>query len=120
MSLDRRVPEHDPGFAPERESALHLFDGRLVRAEIEQQVIQGVDGVTLIVHRARRRVVRGSPFARRPAATRDAIRTARALDADRQAAFTQDVLALLASHNRSGDRTLVPPSAYLEVVIDRK
>ena len=43
-----------------------------------------------------------------------------ALDAEGQAAFTQDLLALLESLNRSGDRTLVLPSEYLEVVIDRK
>jgi ubiquinone/menaquinone biosynthesis C-methylase UbiE len=43
-----------------------------------------------------------------------------ALDAGRQAAFTQDVLALMARDNRSGDATLVLPSEYLEVVIDRK
>ncbi len=43
-----------------------------------------------------------------------------ALDGEQQAAFTQDVLALMASRNRSGDRTLVLPSEYLEVVIDRR
>jgi ubiquinone/menaquinone biosynthesis C-methylase UbiE len=43
-----------------------------------------------------------------------------ALDAERQAAFTQDVLALMDSRNRSGDGTLVLPSEYLEVVIERK
>jgi len=43
-----------------------------------------------------------------------------ALDAERQAAFTQDLLALMESRNRSGDRTLVLPSEYLEVVIERK
>jgi SAM-dependent methyltransferase len=42
-----------------------------------------------------------------------------ALDADKQAAFTQDLLALMQSGNRSGDRTLVLPSEYLEVVIER-
>jgi len=30
------------------------------------------------------------------------------------------VLALMASRNRSGDRTLVLPSPYLEVTIKRK
>ena len=40
-----------------------------------------------------------------------------ALDADKQAAFTQDLLALMASRNRSGDAALVLPSEYLEVVI---
>ena len=43
-----------------------------------------------------------------------------ALDAERQAALTQDLMALMESRNRSGDRTLVLPSAYLEVVIERK
>jgi len=43
-----------------------------------------------------------------------------ALDAARQAAFTRDVLALMESRNRSGDRSLVLPSEYLEVVIKRK
>jgi SAM-dependent methyltransferase len=42
------------------------------------------------------------------------------LDAGQQDAFTQDLMALMGSRNRSGDRTLVVPSAYLEVVIDRK
>lgn len=45
-------------------------------------------------------------------------KTFAALDAERQAAFTQDLLALMESRNRSGDRTLVLPSEYLEVVID--
>jgi len=43
-----------------------------------------------------------------------------ALDAEKQAAFTRDLLALMESRNRSGDRTLVLPSEYLEVVIERK
>jgi len=43
-----------------------------------------------------------------------------ALDADGQAAFTQDLLALINDCNRSGDGTLVLPSEYLEVVIERK
>jgi ubiquinone/menaquinone biosynthesis C-methylase UbiE len=42
-----------------------------------------------------------------------------ALDAEKQAAFTQDLLSLMQSRNRSGDRTLVLPSEYLEVVIER-
>jgi ubiquinone/menaquinone biosynthesis C-methylase UbiE len=46
-------------------------------------------------------------------------KTFAALDAGRQAAFTEDLLALMASGNRSGDSTLVLPSEYLEVVIDR-
>ncbi len=43
-----------------------------------------------------------------------------ALDADKRAAFTQDLLALMESRNRSGDATLVLPSEYLEVVITRR
>ena len=43
-----------------------------------------------------------------------------ALDAEKQAAFTQDLLALMESRNRSGDSTLVLPSEYLEIVIERK
>jgi len=43
-----------------------------------------------------------------------------ALDAGKQAAFTRDVLALMERGNRSGDGTLVLPSEYLEVVIERK
>jgi ubiquinone/menaquinone biosynthesis C-methylase UbiE len=43
-----------------------------------------------------------------------------ALDADKQAAFTQELMSLMESRNRSGDRTLVLPSEYLEVVIERK
>lgn len=47
-------------------------------------------------------------------------RTFAALDKDKQAAFTRDLLALIDSRNRSRDRTLVLQSEYLEVVIDRK
>ena len=43
-----------------------------------------------------------------------------ALDAEKQAAFTRDLLALMEHGNRSGDGTLVMPSEYLEVVIERK
>jgi SAM-dependent methyltransferase len=43
-----------------------------------------------------------------------------ALDVGKQAAFTQELLSLMESGNRSGDRTLVLPSEYLEVVIERK
>jgi ubiquinone/menaquinone biosynthesis C-methylase UbiE len=43
-----------------------------------------------------------------------------ALDSEKQAAFTQDLLNLMKNGNRSGDQTLVLPSEYLEVVIDRK
>ena len=42
-----------------------------------------------------------------------------ALDASGQAALQQDLLALMAARNRSGDATLVLPSEYLEVVIER-
>ena len=47
-------------------------------------------------------------------------KTYAALDAERQAAFTQDLFALMARDNRSGDRTLVLPSEYLEVVIEKQ
>ena len=47
-------------------------------------------------------------------------RTYAALDAAKQAALTSDLLALITQGNASGDRTLVLPSAYLEVVIERK
>ena len=47
-------------------------------------------------------------------------RTFAALDAEKQAAFTCDLLTLIDGRNRSGDHTLVLPSEYLEVVIDRK
>ena len=43
-----------------------------------------------------------------------------ALDATQQDALTQDLLGLITNGNRSGDDTLVLPSAYLEVVIVRK
>jgi ubiquinone/menaquinone biosynthesis C-methylase UbiE len=43
-----------------------------------------------------------------------------ALDAAKQTAFTRDLLALIERDNRSGDGTLVLPSEYLEVVIERK
>jgi SAM-dependent methyltransferase len=43
-----------------------------------------------------------------------------ALDAEKETAFTRDLLALMESRNHSGDRTLVVPSEYLEVVIERK
>jgi ubiquinone/menaquinone biosynthesis C-methylase UbiE len=42
-----------------------------------------------------------------------------ALDPENQAAFTHDLMALMESRNRSGDQTLVLPSEYLEVVIER-
>ena len=37
-----------------------------------------------------------------------------------ESATTEDLLALMGTRNRSGDRTLVLPSEYLEVVIERK
>jgi SAM-dependent methyltransferase len=43
-----------------------------------------------------------------------------ALDPDKQAAFTRDVLDLIEQGNRSQDRSLVLPSEYLEVVIERR
>jgi SAM-dependent methyltransferase len=42
-----------------------------------------------------------------------------ALDAEKQAALTQDLMQLMAAGNRSGDGTLVLPSEYLEVVVRR-
>jgi ubiquinone/menaquinone biosynthesis C-methylase UbiE len=47
-------------------------------------------------------------------------RTFAALDAEEQEALTRDLLALMATRNRSGDATLVLPGAYLEAVIERK
>ncbi len=47
-------------------------------------------------------------------------KTYEALDSGRQAAFTRELLALMDRNNRSDDGTLVMPSEYLEVVIDRK
>ncbi len=47
-------------------------------------------------------------------------RTFAALDSAKQALFTQDLLALMDARNRSGDQTLVLPSEYLEVVIERR
>jgi ubiquinone/menaquinone biosynthesis C-methylase UbiE len=46
-------------------------------------------------------------------------KTYAALDAQQQQAFTNELLALMQKHNRSGDATLVLPSQYLEVVIER-
>ncbi|MEO8004627.1 MAG: methyltransferase domain-containing protein [Betaproteobacteria bacterium] len=43
-----------------------------------------------------------------------------ALDAATQTALTQDLLALIERGDRSDDNTLVLPSEYLEVVIERK
>jgi ubiquinone/menaquinone biosynthesis C-methylase UbiE len=47
-------------------------------------------------------------------------RTFGALGAEKQAAFTEDLLALMERRNRSGDATLVLPSEYLEVVIEQR
>ncbi len=41
------------------------------------------------------------------------------LDAERQAALTRDLFDLMERGNRSGDRTLVLPSEYLELVLER-
>jgi SAM-dependent methyltransferase len=46
-------------------------------------------------------------------------KTYAALDAAQQEDLTRDLLDLIARHNRSGDETMVVPSAYLEVVIER-
>ncbi|SPB18861.1 methyltransferase type 11 [Caballeronia novacaledonica] len=43
-----------------------------------------------------------------------------ALEGERQAAFLGELMALIESRNRSGDQTLVLPSEYLEVVVERK
>jgi SAM-dependent methyltransferase len=46
-------------------------------------------------------------------------RTFAALDEGRQAALMRDLLALLEQGNRSGDATLVLPSEYLEIVVEK-
>jgi SAM-dependent methyltransferase len=46
-------------------------------------------------------------------------KTFAALDPDKQAAFTRDLLALLEAGNRSRDRSLVLPSEYVEVVVEK-
>ena len=43
-----------------------------------------------------------------------------ALEGDRLSAFTRDLIELLERGNRSGDETLVLPSEYLEVVIEKR
>jgi SAM-dependent methyltransferase len=43
-----------------------------------------------------------------------------ALDAARQEALRRDIVALIASMNRSGDGTMVVPGEYLEIVIARR
>jgi SAM-dependent methyltransferase len=47
-------------------------------------------------------------------------KTFAALDAQKQAAFKLEIEALMARDNRSDDGTLVLPSEYLEVVIEKK
>jgi ubiquinone/menaquinone biosynthesis C-methylase UbiE len=47
-------------------------------------------------------------------------KTFSALDTAKQAGFSEQLLTLLETRNRSGDRTIVLPSEYLEVVIERK
>lgn len=42
-----------------------------------------------------------------------------ALEGERQAALYSDLMTLIESRNRSGDATLVLPSEYLEVVVER-
>ena len=42
-----------------------------------------------------------------------------ALEGERQAALLRDLMALIESHNRSGDATVVLPSEYLEAVVVR-
>jgi ubiquinone/menaquinone biosynthesis C-methylase UbiE len=46
-------------------------------------------------------------------------KTYAAVDVEQQDRLTSDLLDLIAQHNRSGDETLVLPSAYLEVVIEK-
>ncbi len=43
----------------------------------------------------------------------------RVFDGERQAALLGDLMTLIESRNRSGDATLVLPSEYLEVVVER-
>ena len=43
-----------------------------------------------------------------------------ALDADRQAALSRDLLALIGEFNRADDGTMVVRSEYLEVVITKR
>ena len=47
-------------------------------------------------------------------------KTFAALDPERQAAFTEDLLQRMEKNHRSGDDTLVLPKAYLEVAISRR
>jgi hypothetical protein len=43
-----------------------------------------------------------------------------ALDADKQAALTRDLFALIGEFNRAGDGTMVVRSEYLEVTMTRQ
>jgi hypothetical protein len=43
-----------------------------------------------------------------------------ALDARAQATLAEELIALVARFNRSGDKTMVVPSDYLEVVITKR
>jgi ubiquinone/menaquinone biosynthesis C-methylase UbiE len=47
------------------------------------------------------------------------LKTFAALEREAQAALARDLLALIGQFNRSGDRTMVVPSEYLEIVITR-
>jgi ubiquinone/menaquinone biosynthesis C-methylase UbiE len=47
-------------------------------------------------------------------------KTFAALDAHKQETFAQDLTTLMATRNRASDGTVVVPSEYLEVVIERK
>ena len=48
------------------------------------------------------------------------LKTFGALDPQTQAALTDDLFALIKRFNRSGDKTMVVPSEYLEVVVTRR
>ncbi|MFY0022532.1 hypothetical protein ABTQ05_21625, partial [Acinetobacter baumannii] len=43
-----------------------------------------------------------------------------ALDATAQSALERDIRALITQFNRSGDHTVVVPSEYLEIVINKR
>jgi len=43
-----------------------------------------------------------------------------ALDAEKQDGLSRDILALVATMNRSGDGTMVLPGEYLEVVVTKR
>jgi ubiquinone/menaquinone biosynthesis C-methylase UbiE len=48
------------------------------------------------------------------------LKTFGALDAHAQAALTEDLFALIKRFNRSGDKMMIVPSEYLEVVVTRR